>query len=74
MNKGASYGWRDFFKGACLAGTKKPNNWGLYDVVGNIYEWCLDWYQAHLGTAPATDPVGPASGSYIGFRVFCTAR
>lgn len=46
-------------------GTKKPNNWGLYDMSGNVYDWCLDWYQRRLGTAPVTDPVGPASGSYI---------
>ena len=47
------------------AGTKNPNNWGIYDMSGNVYEWCLDWYQTQLGTAPVTDPVGPSSGSYI---------
>ncbi|MBR4170067.1 MAG: SUMF1/EgtB/PvdO family nonheme iron enzyme [Kiritimatiellae bacterium] len=46
-------------------GTKNPNGWGLYDMSGNVYEICLDWYQAHLGTAAVTNPVGPASGSYI---------
>ena len=45
------------------AGTKKPNNWGLYDVVGNIYEWCLDNYAANLGKMAVTNPVGPETGT-----------
>ena len=38
-----------------------PNNWGLYAMHGNTWEWCLDWYSA-LGTGAATDPVGATSG------------
>lgn len=40
-----------------------PNNWGLYDMHGNVSEWCLDYYQANLGTTAVTDPTGPVSGS-----------
>ena len=45
-------------------GSYLPNRWGLYDMHGNVYEWCLDWYTAQLGVAPATDPKGSATGWY----------
>jgi formylglycine-generating enzyme required for sulfatase activity len=44
-------------------GTRKPNPWGLYDMNGNICEWCSDWYdQAYYSVGPASDPHGPQSG------------
>ncbi|MFC1588143.1 formylglycine-generating enzyme family protein [Planctomycetota bacterium] len=52
-------------------GTKKPNNWGLYDMHGNAWEWCQDWHQNQYPAKKAIDPTGPDYGNERVIRGGC---
>jgi formylglycine-generating enzyme required for sulfatase activity len=63
------YAWYDENSGSTThpVGGKKPNGWGLYDMHGNVWEWCQDWYDDYP-SGSVTDPTGAASGSFRGRR------
>jgi len=60
-------GWHRDNSGGRLhpCGSRKPNGWGICDMLGNVGEWCSDWYSANYyrSGASRTDPAGPLSGT-----------
>jgi formylglycine-generating enzyme required for sulfatase activity len=49
--------------GTAKVGSYQCNNWGIYDMLGNVREWCSDYFQEDLGSEAQVDPQGPETGT-----------
>ncbi len=58
-------GKKDEYRGQTVEVKTLPcNSWGLYEMHGNVLEWCQDWWQEDLGKDPVIDPQGPKKGEF----------
>jgi formylglycine-generating enzyme required for sulfatase activity len=53
-----------FAVGTLPVGSKKANPWSLFDMHGNLWQWCADWFGQSYSDAQNVDPAGPASGQW----------
>ncbi|MBI2478777.1 MAG: SUMF1/EgtB/PvdO family nonheme iron enzyme [Planctomycetia bacterium] len=54
--------WNDGFSYTSPVGSFRPNGFGLYDITGNVWEWCSDSLREYLPKSISVDPIGPVSG------------